>query len=496
MFSTISTGLGDNRTLMKRNVFILLATFSCTLTALAVDPPPDGGYPIQNTAEGEDALFSLTTGTDNTAMGFHVLYKNTTGSLNTASGSTAMFSNTLGTGNTATGDRTLYNNTTGSFNVAAGDRALYSNTTGSLNIAIGDIALYTNRSGMSNVAIGTGAMYDNTSGYDNTGIGEDSLRSNTTAVGNTGLGYRALRFNKNGNSNTAVGYYALTCDLNVSQYGSGNTAVGSTTMLFNTTGSNNVALGESAMLYNTTGNQNAAGGGEAMEHNTEGNNNTAYGYHSLFNNLTGSKNIALGFNAGNNLTGDSNIDIGNSGVEGESNTIRIGRIGQQMSTFIAGISGVTVASGVGVVIDANGQLGVMTSSARYKENIQPMSKASEVILSLRPVTFRYKKEIDHSATAQFGLVAEEVAKVDPDLVAKDKSGKPYTVRYEAVNAMLLNEFLKEHQKVEGLEQRLSEQDKINSELRSALKAQAAQIEKVNARVQASQPAARLVSGSE
>ena len=169
-----------------------------------------------------------------------------------------------------------------------------------------------------------------------------------------------------------------------------------------------------------------------------------------FNNTTGSNNIALGFNAGFNLTtGSNNIDIGNTGVAaGESNTIRIGTEGTQKATFIAGISGVTVAGGVGVIIDTNGHLGTVVSSARFKDEIKPMDKASEAILALQPVTFRYKKELDPDGIPQFGLVAEQVEKVNPDLVARDEQGKPYTVRYEAVNAMLLNEFLKEHRKVE------------------------------------------------
>ena len=168
-------------------------------------------------------------------------------------------------------------------------------------------------------------------------------------------------------------------------------------------------------------------------------------------NTSGSNNIALGKAAGFKLTtGKNNIDIGSQGVAGESSTIRIGAKSTQKNTYIAGISGVTVAGGVGVVIDSNGHLGTVTSSKHYKEAIKPMKDASEAILSLQPVTFRYKEELDPAGIPQFGLVAEEVAKVDPDLVARDEEGKPYTVRYEAVNAMLLNEFIKEHRKVEEL----------------------------------------------
>jgi len=160
----------------------------------------------------------------------------------------------------------------------------------------------------------------------------------------------------------------------------------------------------------------------------------------------------LGFTAGANLSaGSNNIDIGNLGVASESRTIRIGKSGTQIKTFIAGINGATVAGGVGVIVGSNGQLGTVVSSARFKDGIKPMDKASEAILSLQPVTFRYKHELDPNGIPQFGLVAEQVEKVNPDLVARDAQGKPYTVRYEAVNAMLLNEFLKEHKKVEKLE---------------------------------------------
>jgi len=192
-------------------------------------------------------------------------------------------------------------------------------------------------------------------------------------------------------------------------------------------------------------------------------------------NKTGRNNIALGYQAGHNLTtGNYNIDIGNDGVAGESAIIRIGTGGTQTATFIAGIREAALAHGVavGVGITTDGQLGVRASSARFKEAIKPMDKASEAILSLRPVTFRYKKELDPKATPQFGLVAEEVAKVDPDLVARDAVGKPFTVRYDEINAMLLNEFLKEHRKVE-------EQGAEIAELKAALAKQAAQIQKVS-----------------
>ena len=186
--------------------------------------------------------------------------------------------------------------------------------------------------------------------------------------------------------------------------------------------------------------------------NTTGNFNTATGHGALLNNTTGTGNIALGDAAGLNLTtGSNNIHIGNLGSAGQANQIRIGTQGTQRSTFIAGIRGTTVPGGVGVVVDANGRLGTVTSSARFKDEIKAMDKASEAILALKPVTFRYKHELDPKGIPQFGLVAEQVEKVNPDLVARDDQGKAYTVRYEAVNAMLLNEFLKEHRKIEEQE---------------------------------------------
>src|SRR6266478_8707424 len=206
---------------------------------------------------------------------------------------------------------------------------------------------------------------------------------------------------------------------------------------------------------NTTASNNTAHGFKALYKNTSGQFNTASGVNALYGNTSGARNIALGYSAGFSLTtGSNNIDIANLGVAAESNTIRIGTVGTQTNTYFAGISGVTVAGGVGVIVDTNGHLGTVVSSERFKDTIKPMDKASEAILALKPVTFRYKKELDPKAIPQFGLVAEQVAKVDPELVARDSDGKPYSVRYEAVNAMLLNEFLKEHRTVEQQETKI------------------------------------------
>jgi len=328
---------------------LAFAWLALSPTAQAVSPPPDGGYPGFNTAEGDFALFSLTSGGNNTAVGYTALFHNTTGNQNTANGDAALVSNTTGNQNTANGDAALVSNTTGSGNTADGDSALALNTTG-------------------------------------------------------------------------------------------------------------------------------------LE-------NTASGFVALGNNTTGSSNIAVGFQAGIDLTtGDNNIDIGNFGVAGESRRIRIGTKGTQNGTFIAGIRGVETKNenAVPVVIDSAGQLGTASSSRRFKKEIKPMDQTSEAILGLKPVTFHYKSG---KGTPQFGLIAEEVAQVNPDLVVRDENGEIYTVRYEAVNAMLLNEFLKEHKKVEDLEG-------IVTSLAATVKEQAAQIQKVSAQIEVTKPAPRVVNNNQ
>src|SRR5947207_636533 len=283
--------------------------------------------------------------------------------------------------------------------------------------------------------------------------------------------------------NTALGDDAL-----INNTGFYNTAVGFDALFNNIMGAGNMASGDYALFSNTTGTDNTANGARALYSNTTGNRNTGDGIAALAKNTTGSDNIALGDEAGRNLTiGDHNIDIGNQGVEAEANTIRIGRIGTQTATFIAGISGSTVPTGVAVIVDARGHLGTTTSSARYKEAIKPMDNASAAILSLQPVTFRYKKELDQEGIPQFGLVAEQVEKVNPALVARDDQGKPYTVRYEAVNAMLLNEFLKEHREVQEQKATIVEFKKEIANLTATVKEQAAQIQKVSAQVELSKP---------
>ncbi len=303
---------------------------------------------------------------------------------------------------------------------------------------------------LANTFLGTSAGANNTTGNNNTAVGFFALNFNSTGNDNTANGVQALASNSTGNDNTANGVQALSSNTT----GNFNTATGFAALVLNDAGTANTANGAYALYSNEIGNYNTATGQGSLFSNT-GSNNTASGSNALFYNTTGGSNIALGDSAGINLTtGSNNIDIGNKGKAGESQYIRIGTKGTHTHTLIAGISGVTVAGGVGVIIDTNGKLGTVVSSERFKDEIKPMDKASEAILALEPVTFRYKHELDPKGIPQFGLVAEQVAKVDPELVARDSDGKPYSVRYEAVNAMLLNEFLKEHRTVEQQETKI------------------------------------------
>jgi hypothetical protein len=246
-------------------------------------------------------------------------------------------------------------------------------------------------------------------------------------------------------------------------------------------GSFSVADGAQA-LGNNEGTFNAAVGNDASLFNTTGSGNTAVGHSALQNNTTGNSNIGIGNGGGSNLDGSNNIAIGHNGVSGDNNTIRLGTTGTHTATFVAGISGTPVV-GDAVVVDSNGQLGTIASSARFKKDVQPMDKNSEALLALKPVRFHYKS--DSKATPQFGLIAEEVAKVNPDLVVLDGKGEIYSVRYDAVNAMLLNEFLKAHRRIE-------EQDKRIDELTSQLKQQAALIQKVSDKIELNRPAPQVV----
>ena len=319
-----------------------------------------------------------------------------------------------------------------------------------LQLAFGRDALHFNTTGNYNSAIGSFALYSSTSGDGNTANGYFALYSNTTGLSNTANGFEALFNNTTGGANTANGFYALVS---------------------NTTGNNNTANGFYTLWHNNTGHDNTADGYQALNANTTGSFNTAIGVVALYGNTTGDRNIAIGLGAGANLTtGSHNIAIGNLGVAGESGTIRIGTSGTHTATFIAGINGVALSGGINpVYIDANGQLGMMPSSRRFKNAIHTMGPVSERLMQLRPVTFRYKAAAQNGThPLQYGLIAEEVAKVYPDLVQYDQAGKPLTVYYHLLTPMLLNELQKQHRQNEALKTEISA---LKSELASLKQSQ-------------------------
>ncbi|MGA3078400.1 MAG: tail fiber domain-containing protein [Bryobacteraceae bacterium] len=342
-------------------------------------------------------------------------------------------------------------------NFSAGLGALPPGTTGTGDTAIGDGALQANTTGLSNTAVGASALMSNTTGAGNTATGYQALFANTTGGGNTASGYRALYFNTTGTDNTASGDGALYHNTT----GGGNTAVGENAMISNTTGGANTASGLQALSSNTTGVDNTASGVYALGNNTSGNDNTASGEYALLGNTTGDGNIAIGYDAGVNVTNTSNnIEIGNLGSATDSGVIRIGTAGTQTSAFIAGIWGATTQSSgaVPVLVDSNGNLGVMSSSRRYKEDIQDMAEASSGLLRLRPVTFHYKKPYsDGSQPVQYGLIAEEVAEVYPDLVAHSADGQIETVKYQVLDSMLLNELQKQSATIAAQKEQIEDQ---------------------------------------
>ena len=358
-----------------------LACFAISPMARAVVPAPDGGYPGGNTAEGQNALLSLSTGGFNTANGFLALRSNSTASFNTGVGAGTLLAN----------------------------------------------------SADNNTAIGAGALLSNTIGIFNTASGAFALLNNTE--------------------------------------GHHNTCVGSRTLLSNTTGAENTALGFGVLGSNTGGNQNTAIGSLALANNATGNHNTANGDSALTSNSSGSDNVALGFLAGSSVTTANNVICIGASVSG---------FNVDNSCFIGNIHGAPVGTdGIPVLIDSTGKLGTMSSSRRFKTGIETMDKASEAILALKPVTFHYKS--DKTNRPEFGLIAEEVAEVNSDLVVRDKNGEIYTVRYDAVNAMLLNEFLKEHRHAQ-------EQDGIIARQQKQIDALIAGLQKVSAQLELSKPA--------
>jgi hypothetical protein len=390
---------------------VLVAVTSLYLAAgdqksQAVVPPPDGGYPGFNTAEGQNALFNLTTGSANTAVGWFSLWGNTLGSFNTATGAGALLFNTADE-----------------------------------NTAFGGAALLFNTAGFANTAVGAAALLNNNLGIYNTAVGANALSSNSATSGDTPTG---------GPSSV-------------------NTAVGANALFSNTTGAGNTASGSSALVVNTTGNTN-----------------TAIGIGALAQNTTGSLNIALGGFAGSTITTANNV-------------IAIGLPGEDVNNrcYIGNIRGVTTgnANGMNVIIDSDGQLGTINSSRRFKKDVKPMDQTSEAILALKPVMFHYKKCDTKTQPSQFGLIAEDVAEVNPDLIVRDADGQPLSVRYDAVNAMLLNEFLKEHRKVEKLEAAVGGLKSEMKALAATLNEQALQLQKVSAQLQIHNAATQVIAGN-
>ena len=419
---------------------LLLVCFACLPSTQAVTPAPDGAYPGYNTAEGLNALLPAIPGVWNTAIGAYALSSSAPGGL----------------GNTAVGLNSLRHNTTGTFNTAVGVNSLLFNTTGSQNVA----------------------------------IGYQALDFNGTDSANTAVGFQASFANNNNGDTTAVGWKAL----------------------WHNTGSRNCAFGSQALFSNTTpGNASNAFGYRALFSNTTGVFNNAFGWQALFSNIDGFNNTAMGDGAGDNITsGDNNTCLGaNAGnaISTANGVVAIGLSGANVdnTTYIRNVYP-TIQPVVGVdpdlvTVNSSGRLGrANISSRRYKHDIKSMDKASEAIFKLKPVSFRYNKEYDATQTLAFGLIAEEVAEVYPDLVGRNPEGQPESVRYEQINAMVLNEFLKEHQTVQALKSTVEKQEAIIAQqqkgtevLTAQLKEQATQIQKVSAQLELNKRAPRTVA---
>jgi len=468
---------------MKLQTIIhILISIACVtfLTQMhAVSPPPDGCYPNFTTAEGCKALQSLTTGAGNTGVGWYALFGTTSGSNNTAVGAgaldlntadnntavgvAALLLNTTGINNTANGVGALVFNNTAEENTATGAFAMYSNTEGDFNTANGAFALFSNTTSERNTATGYSALYSNTDGSRNTANGVVTLLNNTTGSFNTAVGAGALFNSTTADNNSALGNAALNNNIT----GFANTAVGSSALQSNETGADNTAIGYGALADNIGGDFGAGGS------------NTAVGNIALQVNTTGYSNTALGTGAGGSVTTANNVICIGAGVSGENvnQSCYIGNIFQQTGGSQA------------VYVNAQGKLGALVSSQRFKNEIKRMEEASEVIYDLKPVSFRYKPDIEPSRPLAFGLIAEEVEEVSPDLVSRDKEGKPYSVRYDQVNAMVLNEFLKEHKKVQDLESRLAQQE-------HQIDCLSAGLQKVSAQLEMSRPAPEVIANNQ
>ena len=348
---------------------------------------------------------------------------------------------------TAEGQNALKNLTTGAGNTGLGFDALFSNIDKSFNTAVGAAALALNN-GDFNTAVGAAALLLNTSGNANTAIGAEALLNNIIGYGNIAVGVQALYNHQGGPYNNAFGGGALWSD----QGGQSNNAFGYQALYFNVNGVNNTAMGDSA-LHQSTGNYNTA----------------------------------IGFGAGQNLaTGTGNVYIGPDmwGVSNEAN-----------HTYIRNINTTNVSGGSTdyVTVDiTTGLLGHLTSSRRYKDEIKPMEKSSEALYRLKPVSYHYKKEIDPSQSPAFGLIAEDVAEVSPNLVARNSQGQPESIHYEMVNAMLLNEFLKEHRTVQAQGQELQKQATTIANQQKQIEALTAGLQKVSAKLELDKTAPQTV----
>ena len=362
---------------------------------------------MNNTAMGTGALTNPDLDADgachNTASGADTLAQDTSGSYNTATGFGSLTSNLTGDNNTGLGAETLYSNTSGSSNTASGYQALYYNTTGSSNTASGSGALYSNANGNYNTASGYQALYSNTSGGYTTAVGAYALQASTTGGYNTGFGAYTLNVNTSGSNNTAFGYAALRST-------------------------------------------------------TSGNDNIGFGYQALYQDASGSSNIAMGYQAAYNVTSGSNtIEIGSAGEAGDNHLIRIGTQGVQTQAYLAGVAGNTL-TGSAVYVTSSGELGVQGSSERYKEGIEPMGRSTEGLAKLRPVSFRYKN--DPSGTPQYGLIAEEVAKVYPELVVRGADGRINGIHYEELAPMLLNEVQQQRAQMLAMQEKVAHLDEL------------------------------------
>jgi hypothetical protein len=394
----------------------------------------------------------------------------------TALGEDALGSNVGGIANSAVGQNALGSNTSGGHNSALGQSALQANTVGGFNSAVGVEALSSNLGGTSNTAVGYRALHLNTTGLRNSAVGENALNANT-ANENSALGDDALKANTSGAHNSAFGQAALTAN----DTGADNSAFGQDALHDNTTGASNVAVGQGALTSNTGGGGNTALGTDALDGKTSGANNVAVGKNAGGALGTGSNNALFGTDAGSAFTANDggNVAIANVGVAGESNTIRIGTQGTQTGgTFLAGVSGGPSLAGSQVLVDANGKLGTAASSRRFKTRIRPLGSLDK-LMKLRPVSFRYKpKYADHPNRTQFGLIAEEVAKVFPNLVVNGRDGKPYTVAYQQLPVLLLAQLQREHTRVGHQHRQINRQQRRNNRQQRQIDRLEAQVRKL------------------